>query len=434
MKSSAKICKEEMGIKKVIPISLFLIIIVNYPAVADLIKPFRENNSIDVINGEVWVATHLNGPHMTRKGYVFQFNPSNDKWYLHLFPSPILSITHLGNKTWLGTYSGGVIYYDSKTKEMEIIKAEKSRLINNYVNTVICDNENLYCATNGGVSIYNFSRKTWISFNNENSELPTPYIFDIALDKNRQRIWVGNSNYWYVYYEAYPMDNEKGSIACYDIKRKQWNVFSGTRKQFVSDTTFVEIKGEIPAPNSNFGNIVVGESSDIWFSFDGGIGLFKNSKWGIYIQQTCGINFGRVSDIAYGESKLYAVCSSMLLKYEKDKDTWNVIGRAGKEIPGTVIRAIYVDKNTVWIKSYDPNFWIEQGLSRDPLHEKKLKEKSESLRLTIDGNIVDVQCKNKTEWQRLYNPGYMEFLTLYKNGNWESWELTRMLIDSLVKK
>jgi hypothetical protein len=85
------------------------------------------------------------------------------------------------------------------------------------------------------------------------------------------------------------------------------------------------------------------------------------------------------------------------------------------------------------VKSYDPNFWENQGLSADPLHGKRLREKSEFYRLTIDGSIVDIKCQDKNKWKELYNPGYMEFLTVYESGKWKSWELTRMLIEELTK-
>jgi ligand-binding sensor domain-containing protein len=416
---------------------LFVFFVTNV-SYGGFITPFSENNSIDIVNGEVWVATQLSAPHCTRKGYIYRFNPHKNIWKLHSFSSPILCINHVDSSVWLGTYGDGIITFnDEKSKKFTTENTGRGNigqtdgLISNYVNTIVVDKQNVYCATVGGLSIYNITQNKWISFNSKNSPLLTSYIFD--LEKKGNKIWLATSNYWYVHYEKYPMGNEKGNIASFNIKSKKWETFSGMRKKYESDTSFIELEGDIPAPNSDFSNVTIDEFGNLWFAFRGGLGVYRNGIWKIYSKTTCDIDFGHISDIATGKFGVWVACDKGLLEYKEKEDAWIIHQKESNKIPGSVIRSIYVGDNSVWVKSYDPNFWEKQGLSPDPFHEKQLREKSEFHRLKIDGNIVDIKCVDKNNWKKLYNPGYMEFLTVYENGKWKSWELTRMLIEDLTK-
>jgi ligand-binding sensor domain-containing protein len=308
---------------------------------------------------------------------------------------------------------------------------QKDGLINDYVNTVVADKRNIYCATVGGLSIYDPAVNKWRSFDSENSALPTPYIFN--LDKKNERLWLVNSNYWSVYYEPATAGNEKGSLVSYNASHNDWKSFTGTRKKLTSDTTFVELKGDIPSPNSDFGNVALDDSGNVWFSFGGGVGVLRKQLWQIYNRSTCGIDFGWVSDIAIANSDVWVACEKGLLQNNKTDDTWIVHEKGSDKIPGTVLTSIYVSDNSVWIKSYDPNYWAKQGLFEDPSRKDALKVRGVNHRLNIDGNTVDIKCLNQEDWQKAYHPKYMEFLTVCKDNKWQSWELTRKLIDELTK-
>ncbi len=407
-------------------------------ASADIITPFSQNNSLDVMGDEILVATHFSSPHMINKGYIFRFNPDTDSWRLLFTPIPILSISHSDSVLWIGTYGKGIFSYKSGKWEQFSVQStgqgkdgQKDGLISNYVNTVLADKRKVYCATFGGLSIYDPVLNKWHSFDPENSALPTPYIFN--LDKKNGKLWLVNSNYWYVYYEAAEAGNEKGSLISYDVSGNNWRSFTGTRKKLTSDTTFVELKGDIPSPNSNFGNVALDDSENVWFSFGGGVGVLRKQLWQIYNKSTCGIDFRWVSDIAIGNTDVWVACEKGLLQYNKTDDTWIVHEKGSDKIPGTVLTSIYVSNNSVWIKSYDPDYWAKQGLFQDPSRKDTHEVRGVNHRLNIDGNIVDIKCLNQEDWQKAYHLRYMEFLTLYKDNKWQSWELTTKLIDELTK-
>ncbi|MDI6740353.1 MAG: hypothetical protein QME74_08325, partial [Candidatus Edwardsbacteria bacterium] len=94
---------------------------------------------------------------------------------------------------------------------------------------------------------------------------------------------------------------------------------------------------------------------------------------------------------------------------------------------------VLVTNDAIIIKSYDPNFWEKQGVSTDTMRPYILKHNGHFLCLNIDNNVVDIKCRDTLNWKELYNPGYMEFLTVYRDGKWRSWELTRKLMDYLTK-
>jgi len=407
-------------------------------AYGDLITPFTENNSIDIINGEVWVACHFSSPHCTKKGYIYRFDPNKNTWKLVSFPSPVLSICHFDSTIWIGSYGRGIFMLKKKElKRLTAINNENGKirhiekLYKNYVNALLADSQYVYCATVGGLAIYKIDENKWMCFDSQNSPLLTSYLFDLV--KLGNKIWVVSSNYWYVHYEEYPMGDENGNLASFDIQTKKWEIFNGRRRKFKSDTLFIELEGDIPIPNSNFSNVTVDNSGNIWFTFQGGVGVYRDGVWEVYTKTTCGVDFGHITDISAGKLGVWVACSKGVLAYDEKKDMWISYQKENDKIPGNVVTSIYVRDSFVWIKSYDPNFWDKQGLSPDPAHEKLLKEKGEFYRLIIDDNIVDIKCVNKNEWKKLYNPGHMEYLTLYKNGKWKSWELTRMLIDDLTK-
>ena len=424
--------------KQLFCLLILLILLIADFALADIITPFSENNSLDFMGDEILVATHFSAPHMINKGYIFMFNPDTENWRLLSSPIPILSISHSDSVLWIGTYGKGLFSFKSGAWEQFSVQntgqgkdGQKDGLISNYVNTVVADKRNVYCATFGGFSIYEPVKDEWHSFDMENSILPTPYIFN--LDKKNGRLWLVNSNYWYVYYEAVRAGNEKGSLVSYDISHNDWKSFTGTRKKLTSDTTFIELEGDIPSPNSCFGNVALDDSENVWFSFNEGVGVFIKEHWQIYDRLTCGIDFGWVNDIAVGNSDVWVACRKGLLQYSKKDDNWIVHEKGSDKIPGTVLTSIYVSDNSVWIKSYDPNYWAKQGLFEVLSRKDGSRVRGVNHRLKIDGNIVDIKCLNKEDWQKAYHLRYMEFLTLYKDNKWESWELTTKLIDELTK-
>lgn len=424
--------------KKWILLILALTFLSTSSAPADVIIPFSENNSIDVINGEVWVATHLSAPHITKKGYVLRFNPDTDEWQTHSFPAPVLSITHLDTMVWVATYGGGIFrLYEGEWEQFTVENTghdetrPRDGLISNYVNSILIDDRNTYCATHQGLSVYDYRQDRWQSFDPENSPLPSPHIF--SLDKTDDKLWLANSNYWYVYYELAVAGNEKGSIASYDLSKDQWGSFSGTRKKLTSYPDFVEIQGEIPTPNSNFTNVAVDDSGNVWFSFGGGVGVLRDNKWKVYTKPTCGVDLEWTKDIAVAKSDIWFAGQAGPLQYKRNEGAWIAHEKESDGIPGSVVTSVHVADNSVWVKSYFPGFSGRKGSRDDDTIDESLALAGKGVfhRLTLDGNRVEIKCADKDDWEQSYIPRYSEFLSLYRDGKWQSWLLTKRLIETL---
>lgn len=420
-----------LRLKLILCFTFILVIKLSY---GSMIVGFSENNSIEIINNEVFVATHLSAPHMVRKGYLYRLDLSTNEWKLHSFSSPILSIAHSDSSIWLGTYGGGLIMLKDQITKTDSFQNTRSDqygqtviLSHGYINTVVADEDNIYCGAIGGLLIYNINDNKWISHNSDNSSLHTDYIYNI--DKKDNNIWIASSNYGYVYYEMEPSDDEKGNIASLNIETNELEVYSGTRKyfcnesevnsepikQYDTDIYYIDLPGEIPIPNSDFSNVAIDSLGNVWFAFHGGIGVYRDDNWKILSR-----NVGRVVDIAISKNGVWIANSSSLLEYNEKDDIWTIHKGSSDKIPGEFISAIYAKDNSIWIKSFG------SGSNYD---NRALKVN----RVKIDGDKVLILSKYEGNWKALYDPYYVEYLTVYENGEWKSWELTRMLIEELVE-
>ena len=417
--------------------SLVMLLIINNLYSNGIIR-FSENNSINMFGEYIVVTAHFEGPFLCHRGYIYYYNPNSHTWNVRKFNAPILCISPQDSNLWLGTYGKGIIKFNNTTTTNfnvgntgEGKAGQKNGLISNYVNDIVVDNSNLYCATEFGFSIYNYIENQWLSFDKTNSPLEANHISDIFISENK--IWMCSSNYYYEYYEHTNWASEKGNIASFDTKSKEWKVFSGTRKSFDANNSPIILKGKIPLDNSNFENVLIDKEGRLWFSFFGGIGYYYNNKWTLFSESTTGIDFGRITDIGENNNGIWVATSfDGLYNYNIENKKWTHYLSEGDKIPGSVITSIYTYANTIWIKSYDPNFWMKQGLSQDSTHSTKLKENSIHHKILVDSSYVNIQSKDKDDWKVLYNPGSMEFLTVFENNQWQSWELTRMLIDELA--
>lgn len=423
----------------------FIFILIIKLSYSDAGVGFSENNSIEIINNEVFVATHFSSPHMVRKGYIYSLDLSTNKWKLHSFSSPILSIAHSDSSIWLGTYGGGLIMLKDQIIKNYTIQntgggqyGQTDGLIGNYINTVVADENIVYCGSMRGLSIFKPNENNWTSFNSHNSSLQTSRIFN--LDKKDNNIWIASSNYGYVYYEMGPSDDEKGNIASLNIETNEWEVYSGTRKKFCNESEvtsepikqyyinidnidipiyYVNLPGEIPIPNSNFSNLAIDSSGSVWFAFHGGIGVYNDGEWKILSKKIY-----RANDMVLSKNRLWIACQSSLLEYNEKDDIWTTHMVSSDKIPGSIITSICAKDNSIWIKSYSPNYnELLKVYNKTKAHNK----------VTIDGDKVRIVCKDKNNWKELYDLCYMEYLTVYENGIWKSWELTRMLIEELVE-
>jgi signal transduction histidine kinase/ligand-binding sensor domain-containing protein/CheY-like chemotaxis protein len=96
-------------------------------------------------------------------------------------------------RVWIGTYSGGVSYFDQKppfVREISHYVNKKNSLSNNYINKIIEDkNGNVWFATNNGISKWNVSSDTWSTYYHNKEE--QAQVFLALCEDNKGRIWAG---------------------------------------------------------------------------------------------------------------------------------------------------------------------------------------------------------------------------------------------------
>ncbi len=100
------------------------------------------------------------------------------------------------NCFWVATYTNGISYLDSDTRDIHWIKHEKNNsnsLISNHVNVIFEDSEgDMWYGTNNGVSLHRKATNKWTHFLNGESDGSAYSTVVLALcDDNKGNIWVG---------------------------------------------------------------------------------------------------------------------------------------------------------------------------------------------------------------------------------------------------
>lgn len=142
------------------------------------------------------------------------------------------------NRIWVCTVSGGVSYYDKASPSITQITHQinnTNSLVNNDVNAVLKDSQdNIWFATNNGISCWNRKTNQWNSLYNNKKE--QAQVFLTLCEDNHKRIWAGSySSGVYVIDEnskkevAHYTDYEKGTFRyIFSIyKDKEGNIWIG---------------------------------------------------------------------------------------------------------------------------------------------------------------------------------------------------------------
>ncbi|HUU46353.1 MAG TPA: hypothetical protein VM118_11540 [Acidobacteriota bacterium] len=386
---------------------------------ADLIEPAPEKRSLAKVGDELWLAANLNAPHITLRGYVLRLDLRSGEWGLESFKRPVLSIAQSDSTVWLGTYGDGLFQLTGDSRDSFTVATtgfgdggEHESLRSDYVNSVVPRERQVFCATGGGLSIYDVLEGQWVSFDTANSPLPANTVF--ALDEREGQLWMTASNYGELYYEGEVVGNERGSLLSYDLISGSWRTHTGVQKRIGPGGHSVALRGDMPAPNSDFRDVIVSPSGDVWFSYAGGVGRLRHDVWTLFDSRTSGINFRNGAQIAVQDGGVWVGTGSQLWRYEEADDAWTVYQAGSDKIPGDYVVAVYVTDSTLWIKSRG-RIDSGEGWGAELDRRRQLKENTTALQ------------------QALYDPRHVEYLTRYEGGRWESWELTAVLLGFLAE-
>lgn len=159
----------------------------------------------------------------------------------------------------------------------------------NIYRMAVDQDDNLWVATGGGISKFNYSSSTFTNFTDSTSGLPFNVVQCVAIDNNNVK-WFGTDNGLVKYDDAVwtlyttidgLIDNNISSIAV-DVDNNIWigssdygvTMFNGS-----TWNTFTSADGLV-ADGINY--IACGPDGSVWFATYAGISRYKNSVWTSY--------------------------------------------------------------------------------------------------------------------------------------------------------
>src|SRR5690606_11727322 len=149
--------------------------------------------------GRIWMGTYMGGllyydPVLKKTGEIGV--GTNEDQLNH---SDIFCLKEDRNgDLWIGSNGGGINILRSKTNKIDKylrnseLENDSTQLSNNYIKALEEDDlGNMWIGTfGGGISVYNTKSKSFNTYNKENSGLPNNYVLSIKQDKDGD-IWVG---------------------------------------------------------------------------------------------------------------------------------------------------------------------------------------------------------------------------------------------------
>nr|WP_202016076.1 hybrid sensor histidine kinase/response regulator transcription factor [Chryseolinea lacunae] len=107
-----------------------------------------------------------------------------------------LSFDQEGRRVWIGTHGGGVNVYDPKTSSFAYLTDAtdgKLSAATNYVNSLLCIDDQMWCGTKGGLKLFNTSETVAEPLTFAGEVLPARQITQLVSDKSGN-IWMASMN------------------------------------------------------------------------------------------------------------------------------------------------------------------------------------------------------------------------------------------------
>jgi ligand-binding sensor domain-containing protein len=192
-----------------------------------------------------------------------------------------IAIDNNGTTIWVGTNGGGLNKFDGST--WTCYNKGNSNIPSNYVKDVAVDSQgNVWCATLVGA--VKFDGTNWTNWT---SELPNDGVWGVNIDADDNK-WFAtiqglakyNGSSWTVYEEENGMAEENARDMCVDADGILWaaTVNVGGAHEF-DGTTWTQYKTTNSDIANNYVWVVYAETpSKIWFGSNGGISLFLKSS------------------------------------------------------------------------------------------------------------------------------------------------------------
>jgi len=286
-----------------------------------------------------------------------------------------LLITSLVCLFWIGCISL------TKTEKQELTKStyeekqheneQPEQLISNQARDVSIDKDNIWFATDKGISRYDRIKKKWTVYTVQHG-LVSNDIRAVAIDG--EDVWFGTDN----------------GISVYNYKKDKWKTYK-EQDGLVDDSVLcIKIDGRY-----------------VWIGTEGGLSRYDKEidSWATH-QENSGdryfglvFSFGRairfrdrvpVTVIALDGNYVWIGTYRGVLRYDKDKDSWSKYTKSDGLVSNE-ISAIAVDDDSVWFGTIDAGVsryskteqaFVKSYTKRDLLASNRINS------ITVDGNYV----------------------------------------------
>lgn len=310
--------------------------------------------------------------------FIFSVVAQGFTWKDYTSPTSIHSAVFDNTNIWITT-SGGVIKFDTITKQSEYFNPYNSGLPCNNVFSVAIDNAgNKWFGTGGGTSGYyeatgagrglvKYNGSTWTVYNTSNSGLPNNSVRHVYID-NLNDVWLGtngggmakfNGTTWTVFKRTTsPLPSDTVSCIVDDNNGIKWiATFKGVAS-FDGANWIVYNKLNSGLPGDTVRTIAIGPNNEKWIGTSRGVAKFNDTSWTTYTTTNSGLPYRNVTRIlpetdgtvwfaTYGMAETYGSGLAKLVG-----NTWTNYSSSNSNLPRNNVSIILPDASgKLWISS-----------------------------------------------------------------------------------
>ncbi|MFH1051822.1 MAG: two-component regulator propeller domain-containing protein [bacterium] len=349
---------------------------------------------------------------------------ADEQWKAFLNGDEIYAVAFEGNTIWVGT-TGGLVEIDTLNHTTNYYNKYNSPLTQNFITTIAIDSLGSKFFGNSWGGLVKLSGKKWEIFNEENSGMPSNWVWKIIVDKQNNK-WIATDSGLVKYnnnqFTVFTTDNSgissnQISSLLIDKNEHLWvgtwyygvNRFDGNN-WVTFDTSNCEIMDYIRT-------LALDNNSNIWVGGWNGVSKYDGENWQSFTRENSGMPYECIHSISFdSENNLWIGSCSGLVKF--DWNEWEIILPWNSGIPTDYVEVIIIDdKDIKWfgtigggLVKFSGTDWIKYNTSSSPLPG-------------CDVNIIDID-KDNNKWMGF---GYERGIAMFDGNNWFSYDTTKIL-------
>ncbi len=313
--------------------------------------------------GNIWFATRHNG--------LIKFDGTDWEEYSEEnfnFPTSVLNTLHIDTKgsIWAGSYEHGLIMMDSSGKTTEY-NTLNSSISSDVIYGISSDQDNnIWIATEQGVSKFNGSE--WTVYNTTNSVIQSNQTSCIYIEKGKI-VWIGTQGYGIARYdgsnwmkftkESHGLKDGFVTAICVDNDRMKW---IGSLSKGIIKTDFVNNFMPILIANNdlsanNTGKPLIDNDNKVFIPTYYGFTKTDGNYWDMYDSGNSPLPSDEILVMAKDKNNVkYFGTTGGLAVWDDSKGIsgWKVYNSENSGLKYNFVTALYVDKNQrIWVATED---------------------------------------------------------------------------------